>query len=106
MAQQDRMAALRLRQAEIKRFKKAEARAERDFQRQMICTDCEHIGKPKRMTRGSLAVEIALWICFIVPGIIYSIWRLSSRYNGCEACGSARVISTTSPRAKKLLEKQ
>jgi hypothetical protein len=51
------------------------------------CNSCGHVGKKKTYTKGSLLVEIFLWLMFIFPGILYSIWRLSSRYEGCENCG-------------------
>jgi len=70
---------------------------------QMICTNCGHVGKPKRITKGSIIVELGLWICFLFPGLIYSIWRLSSRYNGCPKCEHPNMISVTSPVAQKLL---
>lgn len=56
------------------------------------CTNCEYVGKPKVYTRGSLAVEILLWLFFLVPGLLYSIWRLATRYKGCPKCGWKFVI--------------
>jgi DNA-directed RNA polymerase subunit RPC12/RpoP len=48
-------------------------------------------------------MEVLLWLCFIVPGIIYSVWRLASRYQGCQKCGSKRIIPVDSPTAKAAL---
>lgn len=69
----------------------------------VICKRCGYNGAGKTMTRGSLALEIVLWLCFLVPGIIYSIWRLTSRYTGCPKCGANEMIPVDSPLGAKLL---
>ena len=48
-----------------------------------VCKDCGTVGETKTVARGSMGVEIVLWLCFIVPGLIYSIWRLSSKHETC-----------------------
>ena len=70
---------------------------------QKLCTNCGYQGKPKTITKGSMIVELALWICFLIPGLIYSIWRLSSRYEGCPQCESPNMISLNSPIAQRIL---
>lgn len=57
------------------------------------CTNCEYEGKPKRVTPGSFLVELFLWLCFLAPGLIYSIWRISSKKSVCPDCGSERLIA-------------
>lgn len=71
-----------------------------------ICTTCGYIGKSKRITKGGCLVEIALWIFFIVPGIIYSIWRLTTKYDACPTCKNATMIPLDTPIAQKLLAEQ
>jgi len=66
------------------------------------CVICGFVGAPKTVTRGSLFVEIILWLFFLVPGMIYSTWRLSSRFPACRHCGSRDIIPVDSPRAKAL----
>ena len=61
------------------------------------CKTCGTIDVPKRDTKGMFLIEIILWLCFIIPGVIYSLWRVSSRRNICPACGSAELISPDSP---------
>jgi flagellar basal body-associated protein FliL len=70
----------------------------------MICTACGAAAEPKRITKGSIWIEIILWLCFIVPGLIYSIWRLSSRRDGCRSCGSASLVPLDSPVGRKLIQ--
>ncbi|WP_156116750.1 YqaE/Pmp3 family membrane protein [Massilia sp. 9096] len=67
-----------------------------------VCRDCGTTGHTKRVTRGSLLIEIVLWLCFLVPGLIYSLWRISTRYNACRACGSRHVVPLNSPVGAKL----
>jgi hypothetical protein len=68
-----------------------------------ICSKCGYVGNPKRYTKGSFVMELALWICFLLPGIIYSVWRLATRYDGCPECESPDMISVYSPIGQKLL---
>lgn len=63
----------------------------------LYCTTCGHQGPAKTVTRGSLLIEIILWFCFLVPGLIYSIWRHTSRYKACTSCGGSAVVPLSSP---------
>lgn len=69
---------------------------------QLICTNCGHTGKAKRVTKGSILIEIVLWCFFIVPGVIYSLWRLTTRYDACPQCGAPNMVPASSPRGKQL----
>jgi len=71
--------------------------------KELLCTKCGHKGKPKLFTKGSIFIEIVLWICFIIPGLIYSIWRHASRYKGCPKCNEPNMIPLDSPIAQKML---
>jgi len=64
------------------------------------CLDCGFIGKPKQKTPGTFLWEIVLWLFFLVPGVIYSIWRLMARYQGCAKCGGKRIVPVDSPVAQ------
>lgn len=55
------------------------------------CHACHFVGRAKTYTPGSFFLEVILWFCFFVPGIIYSIWRLTSRYTGCANCQSRTI---------------
>ena len=69
---------------------------------QLICPNCGTVGTPKTVTKGSILIELVLWICFIVPGIIYSIWRLTTRAQACRSCGAGNMVALNSPVGKKL----
>ena len=72
---------------------------------QFVCTTCGYIGFPNKVTKGSFLIELVLWLAFLIPGIIYSIWRLSSRYDACPKCKNASMIPVDSPMGQKLAEK-
>lgn len=41
-----------------------------------ICSNCGTVGQPVVHTRGSFWIELVLWWFFIIPGLIYTEWRL------------------------------
>ena len=67
-----------------------------------ICPRCGIQGIPVRKTRGNFFIELALWLCFIIPGLIYSIWRLSTRYDACANCGNSGLVPVSSPAAQNI----
>jgi hypothetical protein len=64
---------------------------------EMDCQDCGSFGGFRTLVKGSLSVEIVLWACFLVPGMIYSIWRLITAERVCPMCGSPNMIQVDSP---------
>jgi hypothetical protein len=72
--------------------------------RRFICPNCGFRGRSRRVTKGNFLIEIILWLFFIIPGLIYSIWRLGSRYSACPSCGAPYMVPINSPRGTKLSE--
>ena len=71
---------------------------------ELYCPNCGSVAKPQSHTKGSFAIEVILWLCFIIPGIIYSLWRLSSREKRtCPVCRAANMIPLDSPRAREVI---
>ncbi len=68
-----------------------------------ICTTCGYVGKPIKLVKGSFAIELFLWLCFFVPGFIYSIWRLTSKIDVCPKCKNPNMIPIDSPVGQKLV---
>lgn len=66
-----------------------------------ICTSCGSTVSPKSHTKGSIWIEIVLWLAFIIPGLIYSIWRLSSKQDVCPVCKKPTLIPLSSPAGQK-----
>lgn len=69
-----------------------------------ICENCGSLTNGKDLTPGSLGVEIMLWLFLLIPGLIYSTWRLCNRKKGCPLCGESKIISVGTPRGQKLLK--
>lgn len=71
----------------------------------LICSRCGTRGQTKTVTRGSFFIELILWLCFLIPGLIYSIWRLTTRHEACRSCGSIEMVPVNSPGGKALLNR-
>lgn len=70
---------------------------------QFLCRSCGVVGKPRVRNRGSSAIEIILWLMFIVPGAFYTLWRMGRKDRYCRSCKSAAVIPADSPIAQQML---
>lgn len=71
--------------------------------KKFVCKACGNIGESNTTTSGNIVIEIILWLCLIIPGVIYSIWRMTSKHEACSKCGSKEVIPTDSPIGRKLV---
>lgn len=69
----------------------------------LYCTACGAQTYGKARTRGSILIELILWLAFLLPGLIYSIWRLSTRQKVCTVCDSPDLIPLNSPKARQAL---
>ncbi len=94
------------------------------MEKQYICTSCGYVGYPKRLTKGSFWVEVGLWlvglllspfffavagflwIVFLLPGLLYTVWRETSRYDACPKCKNASMIPLDTPVGRELFLKQ
>ncbi len=84
--------------------------------KEFICTKCGYVGKPKRHIKGSVLIEIFLWLFFIISifinlflcvfliisASIYSYWRLSGE-RVCLDCKSPNMIPADSPMGIKFI---
>ncbi len=71
--------------------------------KKFICTTCGYIGVPQRITKGSFLIELVLWLFLIIPGLIYSIWRLTTKYDACPKCKNDSMIPVDSPVGQRLV---
>ena len=69
-----------------------------------ICSNCGYSGNFRKITKGSIIIELFLWLLFIIPGLIYSLWRLTSQYKACPKCEAPNMVPIDSPRGIKLAE--
>lgn len=56
------------------------------------CTRCGYRGQPSTYMRGTRDFELILWMFGILPGVVYSLWRRSTRFDGCPNCRSKGMI--------------
>ncbi len=68
----------------------------------IICRDCGTVGTPKTKTQGHLLIEIILWCCWLIPGLIYTIWRHTTRSKVCSECGSKDIVGRHTPVGQKI----
>lgn len=68
----------------------------------LICKDCGSRNNGRTKIKGGLLTEIFLWCFFLVPGIFYSIWRMSTKEKVCNSCEGHSLISIDSPVGRKL----
>lgn len=77
-----------------------------------ICKNCGYCGEEGTVVKGSLGVEILLWILGLLTfGIVlliaipYSIWRLCSKTKACPKCGAQNMIPLDTPAGQELANK-
>ncbi|RFC36640.1 MAG: HD-like signal output (HDOD) domain, no enzymatic activity [Candidatus Nitrotoga sp. SPKER] len=70
---------------------------------QSLCTSCAYVGKMKTILKGNAKTGIILWFFFLIPGLIYSIWRSRSRHEVCPICNQTTIIPADSPKAKQII---
>lgn len=53
-------------------------------------------------------MELVCWMLLVLPGVFYSIWRLTTRSDVCPTCDSPELLPAQSPggvlMAKKLAQ--
>lgn len=69
----------------------------------LLCTTCGHVGVPKQHTPGSMLIELVAWCAFLVPGLLYSLWRHSARVPVCRKCGGRTLLPLDAPMARRFV---
>ena len=70
---------------------------------QYACARCHStFVSPTSKMRGSLGLELFLYLLLILPGLIYSLIRHFSKRAGCPACGSEEFLPLATPRGREL----
>jgi hypothetical protein len=69
----------------------------------IACTICKTISaEPERIVPGSAATEVLLWVIFLLPGVVYSIWRSNAAKNVCPSCHSTAIVPIESPMGQEI----
>ena len=58
----------------------------------MMCVDCGHVGVPDTLLPGSDFLELVLWSCLALPGLLYCGARHWLRMKACAQCGGASLL--------------
>ncbi len=74
-----------------------------DFRKKYVCMECGCQREPIMAKRGMLIIELLMWLLYILPGVIYSIWRGVRKHEVCPNCGEPSVVLTSSSRAMKMM---
>jgi len=75
-------------------------------EREQLCIHCGYVGTAKMVSNGDKTVELFLWLCGLLPGLIYTLRRYRNRYPVCPDCGARNLIGPNSPSAQKLLQRE
>src|SRR5687768_7835246 len=73
------------------------------MQRRVICQTCWFLAVPEKRLAGSPALELILWLLFLIPGALYAWWRHRRSFLVCTQCGSPMVVFEETPEAAALL---
>ncbi len=73
-----------------------------DFRKKYVCMECGCQQEPIMAKRGMLIIELLMWLLYILPGVIYPIWRRVRKHEVCPNCGEPSVVLTSSSRAMKM----
>lgn len=71
-----------------------------------VCTRCEEVGHVVVQKPGSNAVQVALILLMLVPGIVYYVWRNRETKQVCGACGSDQIVAAKTQVGRKIVETQ
>jgi len=74
-----------------------------DFTKKYVCMECGCQRDPIDANRGLWVIEIFMWLLYILPGAIYSIWRRVRKQQVCPNCQHPSVVLTSSSRAMGMM---
>ncbi len=68
----------------------------------VICRNCGRVSEPERILKGHVLITLILLCFYIIPGIIYMIWRRTGLKDACAICKSNNVVPENSPEGRRL----
>jgi len=73
-----------------------------------VCRDCWSISQPtqNKELRGSAFITVLLLLMYIIPGIIYMVWRRGDKSIICTKCRSKNLVPVDSPMGQKIINEQ
>ena len=71
----------------------------------LVCTSCgQETVRPDRVKPGTGWLTATLLCCFVVPGVVYWIWRTAMKEDRCPLCHRATLIPSVSPIGRAILQ--
>ena len=71
---------------------------------QVVCESCNEQTMSVTKMKGTMLINIVLLVCMVVPGVLYFVWRLTTKHKACGSCGSDQILPINSLKGKKLLK--
>jgi len=56
------------------------------------CPNCKYEGEGKTKTPGFFALELILYLFFVIPGLAYTLWRVTNKKPVCPQCSFEYVV--------------
>jgi len=77
-----------IRRAAEKARREEQARREAAARAGISCPVCGNVDLPVQRRRGSRALHAFLYLCWIIPGFVYGLWRDRQRVLRCRKCNT------------------
>lgn len=71
---------------------------------EIVCLKCFTRTSPDYALGGSGALELVLWLLFLLPGLLYSLSRITNAKQVCPTCKSTDVVPSHTSRAQELIK--
>lgn len=68
-----------------------------------VCRNCLSLVIPRTTTPGNDLLTLGLLLLFLVPGVLYGVWRLTARHKVCPVCWQPVLVPLGTPGAALLL---
>ena len=72
---------------------------------QYFCNACNNF-TPTALRKGSGWIELILYLFYIIPGIIYSVWRRSGEPTVCPICKAAALVPAATAKPRPVVNRE
>ena len=75
----------------------------------VVCRSCgRYAAIPGKRMPGNLALEVLLWFFYLIPGVIYTMWRRqdSNAVRYCTECDSQDLLPIFSPEGQLVFSRK
>lgn len=69
-----------------------------------VCTTCGTMfNRPKIVKPGHWLITVVLVFFYIIPAVIFEVWRTAKERKCCPSCGAATVIPSASTFGQRIV---